>query len=185
MRSTLSAVLIALACLFAPLGALSTWAAYGIGDDERYAAAMEPLAADTDVREAIAAAVTTGILREVHVRAPLQGPVNHFVRDAVRSFTLTPAFHTAWQAANRAAHEAVMRALRSDREEAVTIDLAPVAEQVRSQLAGAHVPLANRIHVEHTEITVLPSKNLPSSGRGSTCLRSPDSGCPSRRPSSP
>ena len=91
MRSTLSAVLIALACLCAPLGALSTWAAYGIGDGERYEAAMEPLAADTDVREAIAAAVTTGILREVHVRAPLQAPVNHFVRDAVRSFTLSPA----------------------------------------------------------------------------------------------
>ncbi|MFE2515013.1 hypothetical protein [Streptomyces mirabilis] len=166
VRSTLSAVLIALACLFAPLGALSTWAAYGIGDDERYAAAMEPLAADTDVREAIAAAVTTGILREVHVRAPLRGPVNHFVRDAVRSFTLTPAFHTAWQAANRAAHEAVMRALRSDREEAVTIDLAPVAEQVRIQLADAHVPLANRIHVEHTEITVLPSKDLAELRKG-------------------
>lgn len=160
VRGALSAVLIVLACLLAPLGALSTWATYGIGDAERYETSMAPLAADTDVREAIAGAVTDGILREVHVGARLQEPVNHFVRDAARSFTQTPAFRTAWQAANRAAHDAVMRALHSDREEAVTIDLAPIAEQVKSQLAYQHMPLANRIPIEHTEVTVLSSEDL-------------------------
>lgn len=166
VRSALSAALIALACLLAPLGALSGWATYGIGDSARYEATMAPLASDTDVREAIASAVTDGILREVHVGAPLQGPVNHFVRDAVRSFTRTPAFRTAWQAANRAAHDAVMRALHSDREEAVTIDLAPVAERVKSQLTVEHMPLANRIPIEHTEITVLPSEDLSQLRKG-------------------
>ncbi|WP_405880911.1 hypothetical protein OG762_21400 [Streptomyces sp. NBC_01136] len=166
VRGALSAVLILLACLLAPLGALSTWAMYGIGDSGRYEAAMEPLAADTDVREAIAGAVTEGILREVHVRAPLQGQVHHFVRDAARSFTRTPAFRTAWQAANRAAHDAVMRALRSDRDGAVTIDLAPVTEQVNRRLAYDHMPLANRIPVAHTEITVLPSEDLAELRKG-------------------
>ncbi|MER6968775.1 hypothetical protein ABT408_34965, partial [Streptomyces halstedii] len=131
LRSVLSAVLIVLACLLAPLGALSTWAMYGLGDSGRYEATVAPLAADADVRDAVAAGVTDGILREVHVRQGLQGPVNHFVRDAVRSFTETEAYRTAWETANMAAHDAVMRALRDDREGAVTVDLAPVTERVK------------------------------------------------------
>ncbi|WP_330305899.1 MULTISPECIES: hypothetical protein [unclassified Streptomyces] len=166
VRSALSAVLIVFACLLAPLGALSTWAMYGLGDSGRYEATMAPLASDTDVRDAIASGVTDGILREVHVRPRLQGPVNHFVRDAVRSFTETEAYRTAWQAANMAAHDAVMRALREDREGAVTVDLAPVTERVKRQLADDHMPLANRIPVEHTEITVLAAEDLAQLRKG-------------------
>ncbi|MFF4347289.1 hypothetical protein [Streptomyces sp. NPDC001530] len=166
LRSALSAVLIVLACLLAPLGALSTWVMYGLGDSARYEATMAPLATDADVRDAIAAGVTDGILREVHVRPRLQGPVNHFVRDAVRSFTETEAYRTAWEAANRAAHDAVMRALRDDREGPVTVDLAPVTEQVKRRLADDHVPLANRIPVEHTEVTVLEAEDLTRLRKG-------------------
>jgi hypothetical protein len=153
-------VLIVLACLLAPLGALSTWALYGLGDSARYEATMAPLAADADVRDAIAAGVTDGILREVHVRPRLQGPVNHFVRDAVLSFTETEAYRAAWEAANMAAHDAVMEALREDREGAVTVDLAPVAERVKRRLTDDHMPLADRIPVEHTEVTVLEAEDL-------------------------
>jgi hypothetical protein len=159
-------VLIVLACLLAPFGALSTWATYGLGDARRYEATMAPLAADADVRDAIAAGVTDGILREVHVRPRLQGPVNHYVRDAVRSFTETEAYRTAWQAANLAAHDAVMRALRDDREGAVTVDLAPVTERVKRQLTHYHMPLANRIPVEHTEVTVLEAEDLSRLRKG-------------------
>ncbi|MET9888796.1 hypothetical protein ABZZ47_01015 [Streptomyces sp. NPDC006465] len=166
VRSALSTVLIGLACLLAPLGALSTWAMYGLGDSARYEATMAPLAADADVRDAIAAGVTDGILREVHVRPRLQGPVNHFVRDAVRSFTETEAYRTAWETANLAAHEAVMRALREDREGAVTVDLAPVTERVKRRLADDHMPLAARIPVEHTEITVLEAEDMARLRKG-------------------
>lgn len=159
-------MLIVLACLLAPFGALSTWATYGLGDARRYEATMAPLAADADVRDAIAAGVTDGILREVHVRPRLQGPVNHYVRDAVRSFTETEAYRTAWQAANLAAHDAVMRALRDDREGPVTVDLAPVTERVKRQLTHNHMPLANRIPVEHTEVTVLEAEDLSRLRKG-------------------
>ncbi|MFF0184801.1 hypothetical protein [Streptomyces sp. NPDC005244] len=166
LRSVLSAVLIVLACLLAPLGALSTWAMYGLGDSARYEATVAPLAADADVRDAVAAGVTDGILREVHVRPRLQGPVNHFVRDAVRSFTETEAYRTAWETANMAAHDAVMRALRDDREGAVTVDLAPVTERVKLRLAADHMPLADRIPVEHNEITVLGAEDLARLRKG-------------------
>lgn len=166
VRSALSAVLTALACLLAPPGALSAWATYEIGDPARYAAATAPLAADPAVRDAIADEVTAAILREVRVGPSLHGPVRAFTHDAVRSFTHTEAYRAAWDAANRAAHDAVLRAVRGGGEGPVTLDIAPVTEQVKRQLAHEHVPFAHRIPVEHTEITVLSSEDLARLRKG-------------------
>jgi hypothetical protein len=167
LRSVLSAVLTALACLLLPFGALSAWAAYGLADTGRYVTTMAPLAENPYVQDAIAANVGAGIVHAVDF-GPLEGTVNHFVQDAVHSFTRTEAFRTAWDTANRATHEAVLHALRNDRrayggyggEGAVTIDLAPVTVQVKRQLTADHVPLANHIPVSHTEVAVLPAQDL-------------------------
>lgn len=165
-RRPLSALLLVLACLLVPLGALSTWAKYEIQDADQYVATMAPLASDPDVRDAVADAVTDSVVKEIDV-GPLQGTVESFVRDAVRSFTETGAFKTAWNAANRAAHDAVQDAL-SDRSDggAVTIDLAPITEQVKKQLADDGVPFADRIPVTHTEVTLMESSDLGPFGKG-------------------
>ncbi|MEI5524754.1 hypothetical protein WB401_14760 [Streptomyces brasiliscabiei] len=113
-RGALSAVLTVLACLLAPPGALAAWATYEIADRARYEAVMAPLAADPAVREALANAVAAGILREVRVGPRLRGPVRDFTHDAARSFTRTEAFRTAWHTANRAAHDAVLTAVREE-----------------------------------------------------------------------
>ncbi|PZG99809.1 hypothetical protein C1I97_23790, partial [Streptomyces sp. NTH33] len=166
LRSGLSAVLIVLSCLLVPLGALSAWAAYGLADTGRYVTTMAPLADDPDVREAVADAVGNGIVREIGHELDagvLRGTVAPFVHDAVRSFTRTKAFRAAWNEGNRAAHDAVLRALRDDRGERghpVTVDLAPVTAQVKARLAEEHVPLAGRIPVEHTEVDLLPAQQL-------------------------
>ncbi|GAA3867862.1 hypothetical protein GCM10022207_35690 [Streptomyces lannensis] len=165
-RSLLSAVLVGLACLLAPPGLLAVWAKYGIEDSARYAATTAPLASDAQVRDAIAAAVTDGIMREVHVGTPLEGSVQAFVHDAVRSFTATEAFRTAWDTANLSAHDAVMRALRNDGDTPVTIDLAPATERMKRQLVDEHVPFAGRIPIAHTEITLLQSKDLTKFRKG-------------------
>ncbi len=162
----LSPVLIALACLFAPLGALAGWATYGIGDPARYAATTAPLAADPAVREAVADAVTEGIMREVRVGPALDGPVRSFTHQAVRSFTRTEAFRMAWGEANRATHAAVMRAVHGDGGGDVTLDVAPVAERVKQQLVRDGVPFAHRIPVGHTEVTVLSSDDLDRLRKG-------------------
>lgn len=159
-------MLVALACLLTPLGALAAWAEYGVEDGARYAATTAPLASDTGVREAIASAVTDDIMREVHVGPPLQGSVHTFVHEAVRSFTGTEAFRNAWDTANLTAHDAVIRALRSDGDSPVTIDLAPATERMKRRLADEHVPMAGRIPVSHTEITLLQSKDLTTFRKG-------------------
>ncbi|MEV6762476.1 hypothetical protein AB0N16_17955 [Streptomyces sp. NPDC051105] len=162
----LSALLIALSCLLLPFGALAAWAAYGLADTGQYVSSMAPLADDPDVRDAVADTVGEGIMREVDVGRPMQGTVAPFVREAVRSFTQTRAFRLVWDAGNRATHDAVLRALQNEREEAVTVDLAPVTAQVKDQLTQDHVPLAARIPVQHTAVAVLPVAELDRLRKG-------------------
>ncbi|WP_055566124.1 hypothetical protein [Streptomyces atriruber] len=159
VRSPLSAVLLVLACVLVPLGVLSIWAAYEIGDRDSYVATMAPLSSDPAVRAAVADQVTGSVMKEIDV-GPLQGTVESFVRDAVGSFTETKSYETAWNAANRAAHDALQSALNDDSKGEVTIDLAPITEQVKQQLVDDGVPFASKIPVKHTEITVLQSKDL-------------------------
>ncbi|MFI1566930.1 hypothetical protein ACH4ZX_28430 [Streptomyces sp. NPDC020490] len=169
LRGVLSAALITLACLLAPFGALAAWAAYGLADTGRYVATLAPLASDPAVRNAVAETVGAGIMDEVDDRLdvrPMRGSVRPFVHDAVRSFTRTEAYRTAWDAGNRAVHDAVLRALRDERERAVTVDLAPVTAQVKRKLADEHMPLADRIPVEHTEVAVVPAADLDRFRRG-------------------
>ncbi|WP_369029229.1 MULTISPECIES: hypothetical protein [Streptomyces] len=171
LRSALSAVLTALACLLLPFGALSAWAAYGLADTGRYVTTMAPLAENPYVQDAIADNLGAGIVHAIDV-GPFDAGANHFVQDAVHSFTRTEAFRAAWDTANRATHEAVLHALRNDApstqstygsyggEGAVTIDLAPVTAQVKRQLTDDHVPLASHIPIAHTEVAVLPAQDL-------------------------
>ncbi|MGW0846116.1 hypothetical protein ACWD26_39480 [Streptomyces sp. NPDC002787] len=178
-RGPLSAVLTVLACLLTPVGALAAWATYEIADRTRYEAVMAPLATDPDVREALADAVASGILREARVGPPLRGPVRDFTLDAARSFTQTEAFRTAWHTANRAAHDAVLRAVREEGPDGtgtgghgggegrpVMLDLAPVGERVKRQLIRDHVPFAHRIPVAHTEVEVLSAAQLAQLRKG-------------------
>ncbi|MFF1258645.1 MULTISPECIES: hypothetical protein [unclassified Streptomyces] len=159
MRRALSVVLLALACLLVPLGTLSVWARYEVGDSDRYVATMAPLAAEPAVRGAVADAVTNGIVAQLDA-GPLQSAVDAFVHDAVKSFTGTEAFQTAWNTANRAAHDAVQQAVDDGTDGPVTLDLAPVTGQVRQQLSDDGVPFANRIPVTHTTIIVMNSRDL-------------------------
>ncbi|MEU3841417.1 hypothetical protein AB0E88_15465 [Streptomyces sp. NPDC028635] len=165
LRTASSAVLIVLSCLLVPLGALAAWAAYGLTDTGRYVATMAPLAGDPAVQGQIADTVGEGILRQVGT-GTAHGAMGPFVHDAVRSFTQTEAFRAAWDTANRSAHDAVLRALREDDDRPVTVDLAPVAAQVKRQLAEDHVPLAARIPVRHTEVALVPADDLSRLRKG-------------------
>ncbi|WP_172385102.1 hypothetical protein [Streptomyces sp. MNP-20] len=159
LRAALCAVLLVLTCLLVPLGVVSAWAAYEIHDTDRYVATMAPLSSDPAVRAAVADAVTDSLVKEIDA-GPLESTVASFVRDAVGSFTGTAAFRTAWNAANRAAHAAVEQALENDSDGEVSIDLAPITEQVKRRLTEEGVPFADRIPVRHTKVTVMKAQDL-------------------------
>ncbi|CAL9468240.1 hypothetical protein SUDANB58_02798 [Streptomyces sp. enrichment culture] len=166
-RNLLSAVLIVLAALLVPCGTLAAWVAYDLADTGRYTAAMAPLAADPDVREAVADALEDGIVREAGAGA-LRGAMGPFVRDAARSFTRTEAFRAGWDTANRTVHGAVLRAVRTEAagDRPVTVDLAVVTARVRDELARERMPFAHRIPVRHAEVTVLPTAETDRLRRG-------------------
>ncbi|OON75575.1 hypothetical protein [Streptomyces tsukubensis] len=159
MRKFLSAVLIVVACVLVPAGCLSVWAKYEIGDTDRFVAATAPLAENDDVRGAVADAVTGGVMTQVD-GGPLDASLRSFVHAAAESFTGSPPFKAAWDAAVRGAHGVVEDALASDQGRDISVDLGPVTEQVKSQLVDHGVALADRIPVNHTEITFVESKEL-------------------------
>ncbi|MFI2411565.1 hypothetical protein [Streptomyces sp. NPDC018947] len=156
LRSALSAVLVALACLLAPCATLAGWAAYGVADTGRYVAAMAPLAGDPDVRDAVADSVGAGVMNKVGA-GPMRATVAPYVRDAAHSFTRTDAYRAGWDTANRVIHAAVLRALRDEGTAGrpVTVDLAPVTDRVRDRIARDNEPLARRLPMPHAEVTVL------------------------------
>ncbi|MFE0697695.1 hypothetical protein [Streptomyces sp. NPDC059171] len=150
----LSAVLLVLLTVLVPLSALSAWVDLEIDDTDRYVAAVSPLSSDPAVQATVADLVTDEAMERIDL-GPLQDTVREFLHETVRSFTTTEAFRAAWDTANRAAHEAVKAALDGDSGQAVTIDLAPVIDQVKQNLVRDGVPFADQIPVERTEITLL------------------------------
>ncbi|WP_329219243.1 hypothetical protein OG352_22385 [Streptomyces sp. NBC_01485] len=163
LRTAVSAVLIALSCLLVPFGTLAAWAAYDLTDTGRYVTTMAPLAADPAVRDAVADTVGDGVAREAGVE---DGANRLFIRDAVRSFTATRAYRTAWDAGNEAAHTAVMRALNDDSTGRVTLDLAAVTTPLKRRLTADHVPFAERVPVEHTRVALASAGELTALRKG-------------------
>jgi len=167
---TWSVVVSVLLAVLVPLSALCAWVDLEIDDTDRYVAAVAPLAADPEVRGTVADRITDTTMEQIDV-GPLQGTVRDFLHQAVLSFTTTDAFHDAWNAANRTAHQAVTTALHGNAHEAVTIDLAPVTAQVRKKLEANGVPFANLIQVRHTEITLISADRADQLRRTFRLLR--------------
>ncbi|MFE7352883.1 hypothetical protein ACFU8Q_06685 [Streptomyces sp. NPDC057543] len=158
MRTYLSAVtaavVLVLLAVLVPLSALSAWVDLEIDNTDRYVAAVAPLASDPHVQSTVSDLITDATMQQVDA-GPLQSTVRDFLHQAIMSFTTTDAFRAAWSAANRTAHEAVTAALNSNTGKAVTIDLAPITQQVKQNLEGSGVPFADRIPVQHTDITLI------------------------------
>ncbi|MET8981259.1 hypothetical protein ABZX85_37260 [Streptomyces sp. NPDC004539] len=140
-RTTVSAALVALACLLVPLSTLALWASHGLRDQERYVRALAPLATDAAVRRTI----VDGVARE----AP--GVPRRIVEDEVRRFTATPAYRAAWDEGNRETYAAVLRALEDPAQKVVAVTPAPPA---RHQLAAVQASFPSN------PVTLLPSANL-------------------------
>ncbi|MFE4825978.1 hypothetical protein [Streptomyces sp. NPDC056672] len=159
MRSYLSTALIVLLAVLTPLSAIAAWADLEIGDTGRFVSTMAPLASDPAVQGAVADRVTDQVMTQIDV-GPLQSGVRELLHEAVLSFSTTEAFKNAWTTAARAAHTTAQQVLASGGGDAVSIDLAPVTQQVKRQLMADRVPYADRIPVRHSEITVLKANGL-------------------------
>ncbi|MET4640727.1 hypothetical protein ABID95_000427 [Streptomyces atratus] len=154
ISAALSAVVLVLLAVLVPLSALCAWVDLEIDNPDRYVAAVEPLASDPGVQDTMSALITDEATKQIDAGL-LQGASGDFLYGAVRSFTTTDAFRSAWVAANRTAHEAVTAALNGESGESVRMDLAPVMQQAKQNLVDNGVPLADGFPVRRTDITLL------------------------------
>ncbi|WP_329066493.1 hypothetical protein [Streptomyces sp. NBC_01429] len=156
--AALSTSLIVLLAVLTPVSAVAAWSDLEIGDTGRFVSTVAPLDSDIHVQRAVADRITDEVMAEVKV-GPLQQGVRNLLHDAVLSFATTDAFRNAWRTAVRAAHAAVEKVLSSGGD-TVTIDLAPITEQVKKQLMADNVPFSDRIPVRHEDTTVLEANGL-------------------------
>ncbi|MFH8339395.1 hypothetical protein [Streptomyces sp. AM6-12] len=187
--SALAAVLLVLGCLLAPLAVVATWAADLVGDTDRYVATVAPLASDPAVQDAVANRATDALMDRIHLPtllsdvAPsdrpllekalgglgggLENAVRGFVHDQARAAAASPAFATVWTDANRAVHAFLDKALTGTgggavrlTDDTVTLDLAPLIEDVKKRMAGAGMTFASHIPAVHAQFTLLESRQV-------------------------
>ncbi|WP_370413669.1 hypothetical protein [Streptomyces fradiae] len=189
VRSFFAALLIVIGCVLAPLGLVAAWTADEIGDTDRYVATVAPLASDADVQAAVANRVTDAVMEHIDLQslledvAPadrprltkalgklgdsLEGAVKSFVHEKAQDVVASDAFETVWTDANRAVHTSLDRALTgSDQgavkinENTVTLDLAPIVEQVKQRLVDAGMGVAAKIPEVHTNFTIVKADDI-------------------------
>ncbi|WP_235031998.1 hypothetical protein [Actinacidiphila yanglinensis] len=185
----MSAVLITLAALLAPLSAVAVWVADDMANTDRYVRTVEPLASQPDVQAAVTDRVTDEVMKRVDINAilsqvapdkraevkaalgalngPITSGIRDFVRQTVANFVASDAFRTLWVQLNRHAHAAFTGALTGNSNSAVkingdtvTLDLAPVVAQVKQRLVDRGLTVASKIPEVHTDFTLVKSDDV-------------------------
>ncbi|SEK53365.1 hypothetical protein [Streptacidiphilus jiangxiensis] len=199
-KSALSAVLITVACILAPLSIVSSWASSIIGDTNRYVAMVGPLPANPDVQAAIANRTAQAVSQHIDVNSLLQqvaptdrprldaalgklsGPIDNAITSFVQKQTQTVVasswFQSFWQDANRRIHATVVKALTGQgggavqlTQNSVVIDLAPVIDQVKQRLVSNGMTIAGKIPEIHTNFTVVDAQNIGKAKTGFRLLQ--------------
>ncbi|MFF5405431.1 hypothetical protein ACFY8K_20705 [Streptomyces misionensis] len=188
LASALAGLLLVLGCVLVPLAVVAAWAADLVGDTDRYVATVAPLASDPAVQEAAADRATDALMAHIHLPdllagvAPkdrpalekalgtglggaLQGAVRDFVHDRARKAAASPAFATIWTDANREVHGVLDKTLTGTgavrlTDDTVTLDLAPLVDDVKRRLVGDGMAFAAHLPTPHAEFTLLQSHQV-------------------------
>ena len=143
-----SAVLLAIACILAPLSATAVWASTQVSDTDQYVQTVAPLADDPEVQAAVANDITNAVLEYLDVEAftrealttlsqqenvpprvaaalpglavPITNGVENFTRTQVTRLVESPQFAELWERANQVAHEQLVTLLEGNEGGAVS-----------------------------------------------------------------
>ncbi|MEU7014498.1 hypothetical protein [Streptomyces sp. NPDC046385] len=189
VRAFFSALLIVIGCVLAPLSLVAAWTADLLGNTDRYVSTVAPLASDADVQTAVANRVTNVVMEHINLGdllegvAPeqrpvlekalgklgdsLEGAVGSFVHEKAQDVVASDTFQNIWNEANRAVHTSLDRALTGSDEGAVkieqntvTLDLAPVVDQVKQRLVDSGLTVAGKIPEVHTDFTLVQADDI-------------------------
>ncbi|MGW2400952.1 hypothetical protein ACWCYY_30760 [Kitasatospora sp. NPDC001664] len=190
VRSAFAVLLVLLAAVLTPLSVVAAWTRAEVGDTDRYVATMAPLAEDPAIRAAVTDRVTAEVMKYLPVDtlleqvAPADRPLldkalgalgstltnglTGFVHGQVEKVVDSDAFATVWVTVNRNAHAAVDRLLTGEgggavevQGDTVTLDLAPLVDQVKSRLVAQGLGVASKIPEVHTDYVLVQSDAIP------------------------
>lgn len=158
-----SAVLIILACLLAPVAMASVWASAVISDTDRYVETVVPLIDDPAFQRALADKVTTAVVENLDVEVLASG-IERLIRDQVETVLAGPRFAQRWAEVNRVAHRQVVMLLEgnqggvvSAQEHTIAVNLAPIIAAVTERLVDRGFGPADRIAVVDTSFVLVES----------------------------
>lgn len=149
-RSFWSAVLIVVACVLAPLSAVSVWARGEVTDTQRYIATIAPLASDPAIQNAVATRATNEILTQLDIdgltqdavsaisenrdltpqasaaltvlAGPLKSGIEGFIGDTVTKFVYSDRFGAIWIQVNTKVHDEFNALLSGSNDGAVSLE---------------------------------------------------------------
>jgi hypothetical protein len=136
-RTPVSALLIVIGCILAPLSVIGVWTANQVSDTNRYVENITPLIHDPAIQNALTDKITVAITSRLDVAArtnqaadlltskglprvgtllktfsgSLASAVNGYVHSTVHKIVTSDRFATAWVEVNRVAHHALVQAL--------------------------------------------------------------------------
>lgn len=189
VRAFFSALLIVIAAVLAPLSAAAVWVDSQVSDTGRFVATMKPLASNPDVQNAVTNRVTDAVMQNIDVNAiindiapgdrprldtilggasgAITSGINGLVHTVVQNFVQSDAFQTLWVRLITDAHQAMVKALTGSGDasikinnDTVSLDLAPVIAQVKTQLVDQGLGVASKIPDVHTSFTLVESKDI-------------------------
>ena len=146
-RTLVSAVLIVVGCVLAPVSLLAVWAAGEVSNTGRYVATMEPLVHDPAIQNALTDKITAQITTRLNVisradqaAAALSGRglpkvsallksvapsiasgVNGSIHGEVRKIVTGPRFAQAWVRANTVVHQELVKVLSGQGSSSVSV----------------------------------------------------------------
>ena len=103
-----------LACVAITLSATVVWAHQVALNTDRYVATVSGVATNPEVVEEVSARLADQVVDEFDVPRLVKPLLRDWIQEQIATFMGTDVFLDAWVAANRAAHTALLRVLRSD-----------------------------------------------------------------------
>lgn len=166
-RTPVAWVLLILGVVLTPLTVTAVWVRNELLDTDRYVETMAPLARDPRIQTAIATRITNEIFADQRVKDALASnlpdsidflaaPAAEALRQTTFNVTLritqSKQFASLWDAANRAAHASVDRALTGSgnitlktKNGQIVIDLSPIYAKVAKSLDSTSLGITNRL----------------------------------------
>ncbi|MCD7101443.1 hypothetical protein [Pseudoclavibacter sp. 13-3] len=165
--SVFSGLLLTLAVLASPLAMGGWWLEHDLLDTDAFVAQNADLINDSQVRDAIVTKATSTIKARLNLPAAAQAVIGDAIqKDLLTGIDATLAPDTmqqTWRALLTASHQQNVAALRDEAtpaDSSFTLQLGPLVDQARTQLATVNAPLAAMLPDADISMSIGPAGSI-------------------------